>query len=123
MLKVVTKKQYVNNVVLKLGSIYGPLVKRLRHGPFTAERRVRFPYGSDYLIILYCIFGNDVIVFADVAQLAEQLTCNQQVIGSSPIVGFCKIKASGDFPRSLDFVYYAYYPCSLLPVYHPNKIT
>ena len=25
---------------------------------------------------------------ADVAQLAEQLTCNQQVIGSNPIVGF-----------------------------------
>ena len=28
------------------------------------------------------------IIFADVAQLAEQLTCNQQVIGSSPIIGF-----------------------------------
>ena len=27
--------------------------------------------------------------FADVAQLAEQLICNQQVIGSSPIIGFC----------------------------------
>ena len=25
--------------------------------------------------------------YADVAQLAEQLTCNQQVAGSSPIVG------------------------------------
>ena len=25
--------------------------------------------------------------YADVAQLAEQLTCNQQVIGSSPITG------------------------------------
>ena len=30
--------------------------------------------------------------FADVAQLAEQLICNQQVIGSSPIVGFCLCK-------------------------------
>ena len=30
-------------------------------------------------------------VYADVAQLAEQLICNQQVIGSSPIIGFyCK---------------------------------
>ena len=29
-----------------------------------------------------------VINFADVAQLAEQLICNQQVIGSSPIIGF-----------------------------------
>ena len=29
-----------------------------------------------------------IIVDADVAQLAEQLICNQQVIGSSPIIGF-----------------------------------
>ena len=29
-----------------------------------------------------------VISYADVAQLAEQLICNQQVIGSSPIIGF-----------------------------------
>ncbi len=28
-----------------------------------------------------------VIFNADVAQLAEQLICNQQVIGSSPIIG------------------------------------
>ena len=28
-----------------------------------------------------------VIFYADVAQLAEQLICNQQVIGSSPIIG------------------------------------
>ena len=27
-------------------------------------------------------------IYADVAQLAEQLICNQQVIGSSPIIGF-----------------------------------
>ena len=27
------------------------------------------------------------LVVADVAQLAEQLICNQQVIGSSPIIG------------------------------------
>ena len=27
---------------------------------------------------------------ADVAQLAEQLICNQQVIGSSPIIGFAR---------------------------------
>ena len=51
----------------------GPLVKRLRHRPFTAVTRVRFPSES---------FN------ADVAQLAEQLICNQQVIGSSPIIGF-----------------------------------
>ena len=27
------------------------------------------------------------VMYADVAQLAEQLICNQQVIGSSPIIG------------------------------------
>ena len=31
--------------------------------------------------------------YADVAQLAEQLICNQQVTGSSPVVGFM-----GGFP-------------------------
>ncbi len=30
--------------------------------------------------------------FADVAQLAEQLICNQQVIGSSPIIGFVPLR-------------------------------
>ena len=29
---------------------------------------------------------------ADVAQLAEQLICNQQVIGSSPIIGLTLLK-------------------------------
>ena len=60
---------------------YGPVVKRLRHRPFTAVTRVRFPSGSfaDFLHYKQC---------ADVAQLAEQLICNQQVIGSSPIIGF-----------------------------------
>ena len=31
---------------------------------------------------------NILALIADVAQLAEQLICNQQVIGSSPIIGF-----------------------------------
>ena len=35
-----------------------------------------------------------VIAYADVAQLAEQLICNQQVIGSSPIIGFLKEQES-----------------------------
>ena len=51
---------------------YGPMVKRLRHRPFTAVTRVRFPLGS---------------LYADMAQLAEQLICNQQVEGSSPPIG------------------------------------
>ncbi len=33
-------------------------------------------------------YKSAVIEYADVAQLAEQLICNQQVIGSSPIIGF-----------------------------------
>ena len=53
---------------------YGSMVKRLRHRPFTAVTRVRFPSES-------------LEKYADVAQLAEQLICNQQVIGSSPIIG------------------------------------
>ena len=32
---------------------------------------------------------------ADVAQLAEQLICNQQVIGSSPIIGLNRITRGG----------------------------
>ncbi len=53
------------------------MVKRLRHRPFTAVTRVRISLGS---------------LDADVAQLAEQLICNQQVIGSSPIIGFHKTR-------------------------------
>ena len=58
------------------------MVKRLRHRPFTAVTRVRFPSGS----------LAKVMADADVAQLAEQLICNQQVIGSSPIIGFVPFK-------------------------------
>ena len=36
------------------------------------------------------IYMPTLIEYADMAQLAEQLICNQQVIGSSPIVGFVK---------------------------------
>ena len=49
------------------------MVKRLRHRPFTAVTGVQIPLES---------------LQADVAQLAEQLICNQQVIGSSPIIGY-----------------------------------
>ena len=37
--------------------------------------------------------------FADVAQLAEQLICNQQVIGSSPIIGFDDLFIYGWIPE------------------------
>ena len=70
------------------------MVKRLRHRPFTAVTRVRFPLESLVEIPHYCIILN----YADVAQLAEQLICNQQVIGSSPIIGlntFCTARVCG----------------------------
>ena len=62
-------------LILNNINIHGSMVKRLRHRPFTAVTRVRFPSES-------------LEKYADVAQLAEQLICNQQVIGSSPIIGF-----------------------------------
>ena len=62
------------------------MVKRLRHLPFTAVTRVRFPLESLAVKLI-----QSAEHYADVAQLAEQLICNQQVIGSSPIIGlpFC----------------------------------
>ena len=45
------------------------------------------------------VFADVAIIFADVAQLAEQLICNQQVIGSSPIIGFIQFH--------IDFVLWA----------------
>ncbi len=64
------------------------MVKRLRHRPFTAVTGVQIPLES---LLAGCGIFADVgsyNVYADMAQLAEQLICNQQVIGSSPIVGF-----------------------------------
>src|SRR5699024_11620784 len=54
--------------------IYGPLVKRLRHHPFTVVSRVRFPYGSP---LFYNVLGG-------LAQLGEHLPYKQRVGGSSP---------------------------------------
>ena len=60
----------------------GSMVKRLRHRPFTAVTRVRTSSESLSHFLTCCYEQH-----ADVAQLAEQLICNQQVIGSSPIIG------------------------------------
>ena len=38
------------------------------------------------------VFSGSCRGHADVAQLAEQLICNQQVIGSSPIIGLTLLK-------------------------------
>ena len=50
--------------------------------------------GKKFVIILQLQLNKvlriySLVKYADVAQLAEQLICNQQVIGSSPIIGFC----------------------------------
>ena len=57
--------------------------------------------GKKFVIILQLQLNKvlriySLVKYADVAQLAEQLICNQQVIGSSPIIGFQYNK--GGFP-------------------------
>jgi hypothetical protein len=37
------------------------------------------------------------VAFADVAQLIEQLICNHQVAGLSPIIGFLQTKDLADY--------------------------
>ena len=47
---------------------------------------------------------NNKIEYADVAQLAEQLICNQQVIGSSPIIGFLDGFPSGQRGQTVNLL-------------------
>src|SRR5690554_7419447 len=63
-----------SSVQSRLEALYfhtGPLVKRLRHRPFTAVTRVRIPYGSPLYV-------------GGLAQLGEHLPYKQGVAGSSP---------------------------------------
>ena len=57
------------------------LGQAVKTSPFHGGNTGSIPVG----VILLCRFGSQI--YADVAQLAEQLICNQQVIGSSPIIG------------------------------------
>ena len=59
----------------RLGRFIWDLSSAGRASALQAEGHRFEPYRSHFL-------------YADVAQLAEQLICNQQVIGSSPIIGF-----------------------------------
>ena len=64
--------------------VSGILAQLGEHLPYKQGVTGSSPVGPSY-------FLNNLIVMrelADVAQLAEQLICNQQVIGSSPIIGF-----------------------------------
>ena len=65
----------VSAVQIRSPLLRGPMVKRLRHRPFTAITRVRVPVGS----LKKKIYGS-------LAQLGEHLPYKQRVIGSSPIV-------------------------------------
>ena len=60
---------------------FGPLVKRSRRGPLTAETRVRFPYGS----MPVSSVKDEPKKIGSLAQLGERLPYKQDVIGSSPI--------------------------------------
>ena len=60
--------------------VRGPMVKRLRHRPFTAVTRVRVPVGSPN-----SFFEEDVEKRGGIAQLGEHLPYKQGVIGSSPV--------------------------------------
>ena len=57
-------------------SVYDPLVKWLRHHPFTVVSWVRIPYGS---------------LFGGLAQLGERLPYKQRVTGSSPVSSIATI--------------------------------
>ena len=47
------------------------------------------------------------IKYADVAQLAEQLICNQQVNGSSPLIGFVDGFPSGQRGQTVNLLQFA----------------
>ncbi len=64
--------------LLRYFPFFGPLVKRSRRGPLTAETRVRFPYGSLKFYIILFKHGS-------LAQLGEHLPYKQRVTGSSPV--------------------------------------
>ena len=74
----------VNRVVVGSSPTRGvflrPHGQAVKTSPFHGGNTGSIPVG----VTEYKIF----VMYADVAQLAEQLICNQQVIGSSPIIGF-----------------------------------
>ena len=80
----------VNRVVVgssPTGGVFWLRGQAVKTSPFHGGNTGSIPVGVIYFVSWpLCCF--DECNFADVAQLAEQLICNQQVIGSSPIIGF-----------------------------------
>ena len=60
------------------------LGQAVKTSPFHGGNTGSIPVG----VIVLRAMVQRFVTHADVAQLAEQLICNQQVIGSSPIIGF-----------------------------------
>ena len=60
----------------------------VKTSPFHGGNTGSIPVGVIYFMSVGRCATLTSALFADVAQLAEQLICNQQVIGSSPIIGF-----------------------------------
>ena len=70
---------------------YGLVAQLVRAPPCHGGGRGFEPHPGRFIFRLNKVFDNwRISRYADVAQLAEQLICNQQVIGSSPIIGFRK---------------------------------
>ena len=76
--------------------LFGSVVKRLRHRPFTAVTRVRFPSESlvcintyirklfEFSHIIFCFAKHD---YSSIAQSVEHSAVNRSVVGSSPTWG------------------------------------
>ena len=70
------------------------LIEQFESNGILAQLGEHLPYkqgvtGSSPVGPIYTSYSiNDKNEYADVAQLAEQLICNQQVNGSSPFIGF-----------------------------------
>ena len=77
----------VTEKLLKPKTIWG-LSSAGRASALQAEGHRFEPYWSHNSNKRRKIYMPTLIEYADMAQLAEQLICNQQVIGSSPIIGF-----------------------------------
>ena len=67
--------------------LHGPLVKGLRHLPFTEVTGVRIPYGSPSLLMLPKYGG--------LAQLGEHLPYKQRVSGSIPLASTIQLTRGG----------------------------
>ena len=91
MLHCINNDVNIVNVLFEATNYIGPLVKWLRHRPFTAVTRVRIPYGSPKFNKLINTLSNN----GGLAQLGEHLPYKQGVGGSSPSSSTKSVKLEG----------------------------